>query len=34
MIIKAVKFYEKGFITQPFAGGCEEGAENVSSLYV
>ena len=31
MIIKAVKFYEKGFMTQPFAFGGEEGQDKFDS---
>lgn len=31
MIIKAVKFYETGFMTQPFAFGGEEGQEKFDS---
>ena len=27
MIVKAVKLYEKGFMTQPFAMGGEDGME-------
>ena len=38
MKIKAVKFYENGFMTQPFACGLEDGAEkfdaNVKYLQV
>lgn len=31
MIIKAVKFYENGFMTQPFAFGGEEGQDKFDS---
>ena len=31
MIIKAVKFYEKGFMTQPFAFCEEEGQDKFDS---
>ena len=31
MEIKAVKFYENGFMTQPFACGLEDGAEKLFS---
>ena len=32
MIVKAVKLYEKGFMTQPFAMGGEDGMEAFEDL--